>query len=444
MRKKYFYGAALLASMFFFSCKQNDQIVDQNVTPGPVIPAPSTNELYTYYASPADPTNAQTLDAMWANAEKLTVSAVVPNPAPPKLFQGYWGDTYSVDLRSITDTIGGYIYFLAEWADATKGFNQAPYYFDTTSHRWVKEPSSPQYDTINGTMLKYGYNEDKFGVLWNISTPAFSSQSCYGTCHTYYGNTSNTGALNSGTGNHWTSSYLEKVDQWHLFMMRGSYYKQCSDEFQDDGYSGAGTSTYTASLTNGRHVDQVGGLGSKGSANNAQTLKLSNKTSVSVTVPRWIYAPGYTPIGDKAYYILDQDTLTSNLKIILSVDSMGVLSYGSVAGGSVEGTIDPNTDNGYWPRSNSLPALKAIQSILVAPYVGSRADVGAFMHHDGSKWHVILKRKLKTDDVLKQDVDFSDRTDKQFGIGVFNNANNQHAIVPGLILKFKKATQITN
>ena len=80
MTKKYFYGAVLLASMFSFSCKQNDQVVDQNVTPGPVIAAPSTNELYTYYASPTDPTNAQTLDAMWASAEKLTVTAVVPNP----------------------------------------------------------------------------------------------------------------------------------------------------------------------------------------------------------------------------------------------------------------------------------------------------------------------------------------------------------------------------
>ncbi len=434
MKKKYFYGAVILASMLSFSCKQTDQIVDTNVTPGPEIAAPSVNELFTYYGAPSDPTNAQVLDAMWAKAEVLTVTATVPNPAPPKLFQGYWGNTYNVSLKSITDTIGGNIYFLAEWNDPTKGMDQAPYYFNSTTHLWAKESSNPVYDTINGVMTRKGFNEDKFGILWNISSAEFAAQSCYGTCHTYYSSATNP---NTGTGNHWTKSYLDKVDQWHFYMMRGNYYKQCSDEFQDDGYSGASPTTYTASATNGRHVDAIGSTASsKGTYNNAQTLKLSNKTTVSTSVPLWIYL---NPTGDQIYYMLDKDTLnTTNAKFILSVDSMGVLSYGSSRGGSVEGTIDPNASTDYAQRPNSVLPIKTFPSLIVSAYEGGRADVGGYTYHDGTKWHMIFSRKLKTGDMLNQDVDFSDRADKQFGIGFFDNANNQHAICPGLVLKFKK------
>jgi hypothetical protein len=431
--RKFVYGAAILASFISFSCKQNDQIVDKNVTPDPVIPTPSVNELFTYYGSPTDGTNPQTLDAMWANAEKLNVTATVPNPAPPKLFQGYWGNSYNVDLRSICDTINGDIYFLVEWADATRGMVQAPYYFNPTTHAWAKESSSPVFDTLNGVMTRKGMNEDKFSFLWNISCEKFVTQSCYGSCHTYYKDAS----INSGTGNHWTANYLEKIDQWHLFMMRGDYYHQCSDEFQDDGYSGTG---YTPSLTNGRHVDEIGTTPStKGPYNNQQSLKASNKPSMSQTVPLWI---NLNPTGDQKYYILDKDTVnTTNFKVIVSVDSMGVLSYSSVRGGAVEGTIDPNVGTDYLQGANSQIAPKAFPSIIVAPYEGGRADIGAYYYHDGSKWHLIFKRKLKTADTKNQDIDFSDRSsDKLFGIGIFNDANNQHAICPGLVLKYKKST----
>jgi hypothetical protein len=432
--RKFIYGAAVMAAIFSFGCKQTDQIVDQNVTPDPIIPTPSVNELFTYYGSPTDPTNAQSLDAMWAKAEVLSITATVPNPAPPKLFQGYWGNTHLVDLKSIVDTSNNMIYFLVEYTDNTKSFEQTPFYFDKKSRLWKKESNNPVFDTINGILTRKAFNEDKFSFLFNISSQKFATQSCYGTCHTYYSNAS----LNSGTGNHWTENYLEKVDQWHFKMMQTSFYKQCSDEFQDDGYSGASPTTYNASLTNGRHVDEVGGLGSKGPANNQQSLKCSDKPSLTQTVPLWIYL---NPTGNQNYYVLDTDTLnTSNVKIILAVDSMGVLSYGSTRGGAIEGTIDPNATTDYEQRPNSLPAVKAFASILVAPLQGSRADVGASIHHDGSKWHIILSRKLKTNDLLNQDVDFLDRKDKLFGIGVFDQGNNQHAIAPGLILRFKKET----
>ena len=50
----------------------------------------------------------------------------------------------------------------------------------------------------------------------------------------------------------------------------------------------------------------------------------------------------------------------------------------------------------------------------------------------------MMKRALKTTDAVN-DVDFSTLADQPFGVGaMFNGADNQHAIVPGLTLKFKK------
>jgi hypothetical protein len=49
-----------------------------------------------------------------------------------------------------------------------------------------------------------------------------------------------------------------------------------------------------------------------------------------------------------------------------------------------------------------------------------------------------FKRKLKTADVLKQDIDFTSLTDQPFGLAIFNSSNYQHGIKPNLLLKFQK------
>jgi hypothetical protein len=48
------------------------------------------------------------------------------------------------------------------------------------------------------------------------------------------------------------------------------------------------------------------------------------------------------------------------------------------------------------------------------------------------------KRKLKTGDVLKQDIDFSSLEDQPFGMAIFNSSNYQHGIKPNLLLQFSK------
>jgi hypothetical protein len=58
--------------------------------------------------------------------------------------------------------------------------------------------------------------------------------------------------------------------------------------------------------------------------------------------------------------------------------------------------------------------------------------------YTGTGWVLEFKRKLKTGDVLKQDIDFTSLQDQPFGMAIFNSANYQHGIQPNLLLKFQK------
>ena len=84
-----------------------------------------------------------------------------------------------------------------------------------------------------------------------------------------------------------------------------------------------------------------------------------------------------------------------------------------------------------------------------------RDDIDLTTKWVGGKCILQIRRKLTTNDMLKQDIDFKGYhpagdplpttpsssgiwfQDQPFGIAVFNNANNQHAIKPNLLLHFK-------
>ncbi|HET9824499.1 MAG TPA: ethylbenzene dehydrogenase-related protein, partial [Chitinophagaceae bacterium] len=67
-----------------------------------------------------------------------------------------------------------------------------------------------------------------------------------------------------------------------------------------------------------------------------------------------------------------------------------------------------------------------------------RGDITSAAVYTGSGWAVEIKRPLKTEDALKQDVDFSTLENQQFGVAIWNASNYQHGIQPNLVLKFKK------
>ena len=390
------------------------------------------------------PTIDGVIDAMWDNATKLNVVPQVPDPGNG-LFAGYIGETYTGTLRSMYDDQN--IYFLLEVTDATQSTNVAPWYFDPAVNvsgktGWQKEPSSKSFD-VNGVLAREGFGEDKFAMLWNIdsSTAKFKAQTCYASCHVFtpYMDYSKNPAVYTAnaSGNHYTNASNEKIDMW--WGRLGYISKDASLNFLDDNYQdyagGPAVSNLTGGNLNGRHVDGIYVDSAKtyawpyaphytaspaqGEISNSQNLKI-NGTGASVAVPLWVN-PGFTSRD----FILIGETTSGVAKKVTAVDSTGALT---LSDGTV---ITPGAD--YQRTGNAVTgatAKKSIPAYIAAPLIGGRADITCSAKYTGSGWVIEYQRKLKTADVLKQDIDFSNLADQPFGIAYWNKSNYQHGIKP--------------
>lgn len=422
----------MFAAIFFMYCTKTDQIVEASVT--------NTTDLVSYKTATA-PTIDGTIDAIWANAPALNVTPTVPDPGNG-LFAGYAGETYPVTLRSMYDD--QYIYFLAEWKDVTNNPVQ-PWYFNATTTRWAQRGNAKQFD-VNGNLIKEGMGQDQFAMLWNIdnSTPKFATQTCYASCHLFtpYRNFAGVMVPNK-SGNHYTNGAAEKIDMWWCHLNKDLLTNQFDDQYQD--WAGGPSATDTVGGSgNGRHADDLvppspfsttylntnpNPTNTNGALNNSQSLKLDG-TGASVNVPKWI-VPG---AANKLYYNLT-DTLAGGVALkVTKVSSTGILTL-------IDGsTIDPTGDAGYLDNTGTAATVgaKCIPSFLANPLSGGRADITATGVYNGNNWVLEFKRKLKTGDVLKQDIDFTSLQDQPFGVAIFNSSNYQHGIQPNLLLKFQK------
>ncbi len=394
----------IVAVIFLSYCRRDDQILG--------VDTKNETELTALRATTA-PTIDGTIDAVWANAPKMTVVPQVPNPGNG-MFAGYIGDAYNVTMRSLYDNEN--IYFLVEWDDPTESLVDRPWYFNPTTKAWAREANSPVFDA-NSIKVRNAFNEDKFGMLWNISTYDFPAKTCYASCHM------NTPTIDPATGktipatsgNHYTNNVSERIDQWHIHLMKDLVYNQGSDEYQD----------WNSGMINGngRHTDTQSAT-TDGVVTNTQTLTITGKTT-TMAVPKWVI-----PEATNRIYILKEETTSGVAKLVTAVDSNGVLTYNG-------GTIDPNIGTDY-QQVGSGDGPKVIPSSIIAPMTGNRADITAKATHNSAGWVLEIKRALKTTDTINQDADFSSLEDQPFGIAVFNQANNQHAIKPNLLLKFQK------
>lgn len=427
---------------YVISCTKHDQVL------GVVTPTNGTTLISKKVT--AVPTIDGTIDDIWNTATKLSVTPQVPDPGNA-LFTGYIGEKYPVTLRSLYD--GQYIYFLAEWADATNNSNVTPWYFDPGTKRWNQEPSSRTFDA-NGLLTREGWGEDKLAMLWNIdfSTPKFITQTCYASCHVFTPYTdfsqsaTGTYTANSASGNHYTNGPNEKIDMWWARL--GYISKSDKTRFMDDNYQdwagGPAITNLTGGNANGRHVDDIYPDGTKsptwpnrpnyttspaqGEINNRVSLKLDG-TGTAVNVPLYVNLNAPT-----ANFILPSDT-AGTAKRVVAVSATGVLTF---TDGS---TLDPNSTTDYNRTGDAVKGsvgTKAIPGYIAAPLLGGRADITCAATYTGAGWVVEFKRKLKTGDVLKQDVDFSSLADQQFGLAIWNGSNYQHGIQPNLLLKFEK------
>jgi hypothetical protein len=127
-----------------------------------------------------------------------------------------------------------------------------------------------------------------------------------------------------------------------------------------------------------------------------------------------------------------KDTLPGGAAIkVVAIDANGVLTLANST------TIDPTVNTDY-KQIGAGDGPKCIPGSVVGAYTGSRGDVTANAFYTGTGWRIMLKRSLKTTDATN-DIDFSSLSDQPFGVGaMFNGADNQHAIVAGLTLHFRK------
>jgi hypothetical protein len=424
------------------NCTHKDTPLDLPVTP----PAVNENELISNLTT-TPPTIDGVIDAVWDNASKTDVTPQVPDPGNA-LFVGYIGEKYPLTLRSLYDA--SYIYFLAEIPDVGNSVQVSPFYFNPTTHRWAQEPSSRSYD-VNGVMTRQGWGEDKLAMLWNIdnSTRDFGTKTCYASCHVFTPYLDPTDTMRSNqSGNHYTNGANEKIDMWWLKVGRDPIYGQFSDEYQDWA-GGPSITQRVGGSGNGRHQDdQVvtgnstswpfaptysSNISTTGTSNNYQDMQITGTTGAAnkYRVPKYVI-PGRT----NYYYVLRSEVTDATAKLVTAVDSFGVLTLDDLS------TIDPNVGTDYQRLSSSPTSLdgpKIIPSyVSEGPLTNGRADISCQAAYTGSKWVIEWKRLLKTPDVLKQDIDFSSLDDQPFGVAYFNQSNNQHAIKPNLLLKFKK------
>ena len=438
----------------FMYCTKTDQIVATTA-------AANTTELTALKTANA-PVMDGVIDTTWNKATAISFSTAVPDPGNA-LFAGYVGEKFPVSLKAMYDD--QYVYFLAQYADADQSQKVAPWYFDPNTKLWAKEPSSRTFD-VNGVLTREGFGEDKIAMLWNIdnSTAKFATQTCYASCHVFtpYMDYTTVGTLvkgiksglvdslvtsptyksNSASGNHYTNGTSEKIDMWWMQPSKGLSYGKMDDNYQDWA-GGPAISNITGGNANGRHVDDVAVTSNsttwpyrpgysadatQGSFSNSQNLKLDGN-GASVAVPLYVI-PGAT----SSYINISDTTSGGAAKKVTAVSSTGVLTY-------VGGTIDPNVGTEYQRLGTSATSsigAKCIPSVIVSPLKNGRADIDCATVYTGTGYIVEYKRRLKTSDALKQDIDFSSLQDQPFGFAVWNRSNYQHAIQPGLMLKFKK------
>jgi hypothetical protein len=429
-KKLLFVGVLALSFFALYNCTKSNQILG-----GPPS-ADTSSTLRSAYTTTA-PVIDGTIDAVWSTAIPLHITAVVPDPGAD-LWPGWVGTSHNVTLQALYDS--DYVYFLAQWEDATNTVNLTPWYY-TSSGSWAHESNSITWDA-NGIETKPAYGEDKFGMAFNIdnSCTGFITQTCYAVCHIR--TTLDTATLMNTGGNMSTTAQNAKVDLWEMRVMSDQ-----AAEFTSEGSSGgyakdcfidwAGGISQANNNSNGRHndFDATGTNTASWPLNNSQSLTIAS-TSAKVTVPKYVPNPnGSAPAQRK--YVWYADTVgaaagTGKYVLVTAVDTSNNLYYNN---GGTETMIPASS----YPVESLLSVTYAnqIPYEILFPPTGSLADIHCVVVYTGSGYVAEFKRARKTGDTAKQDVDFSNKQDQPFGIGVFDNGGNNHAIVTNLLLHFQ-------
>jgi hypothetical protein len=149
-----------------------------------------------------------TMDAAWKAAPPMTVKVVGG--------RGLQSGSTEVSLRALytADTV----YFLMQYKDETNSIKREP---------WQKQADG-SWKKLGDPNDKGGdnnlYYEDKWAMIWNISSPAFEQRGCFSACHTGEG---------KAFGNKYTPNPNERLDLWHMKGVRTSTVGQVDDQYVD-------------------------------------------------------------------------------------------------------------------------------------------------------------------------------------------------------------------
>jgi len=440
---KYFIAVPFVAAAIVVglsNCTHKDQVLDLAVTP--VTPTLNTDTLHSVSGTATLlPIGGAawdgTIGGEWGSAPILTVHAVVPDLGN-QTFVGYVGNSTDIKLRSLHDANN--IYFLVEFNIDQRNVKSTQWYFNPTqtdmTQKWAQESFDPAMNP--DLTVRPPFQQDGFAFMWNISFPTFNATSCYAACHV---NSSYGGTVTPASGEMYTNGPSERLDMWRARSLQFMNMNQSNDCFLDDG-SAAGISGALNNLgLNNDDQDPTDLSETDGDIEilpNIQTLTITGPGTFTTTneanVPMWmIYDPtsGHNPYSNNGALLIKDTIATGAAKKVVAVDSNGVLTL------SDGHTVDPRIGTDY-KQLGSGDGPKSIPGGIAAAYTGSRGDVTVNAFYNGTtSVRMLFKRALKTSDTVN-DVDFSSLKNQPFGVGAFfNGADNEHAIVAGLILHFK-------
>ncbi len=216
------------------------------------------------------------MDAAWSATEPLTVKVVGGRNLP--------GGSTEVSLRAVytADTV----YFLMQYKDETNSVRRSP---------WQKQADG-SWKVLSDPNDKGGdnnlYYEDKWALIWNISSPAFEQRGCMSACHTGEG---------KPYGNKYTPSPAERLDLWHMKGVRTGTVGQVDDQYVD----GTRYDKDKAPEAGRKSDPKTGG----GYADNVSDDKKGPKFALpgnKPAPPYWIMAAEKEPFDDSKYKAGDE------------------------------------------------------------------------------------------------------------------------------------------